>query len=276
MAPRGWPAADLHLNPYLFAVGPVAVRWYGFFMALSMAVGIRFLVLHARARGVDEEDVYNFALVAIVAGAVGARLVYVVTNWSAFGQDPGAILRVYQGGLSIHGAMVGALAFGLWYAARRRLPFWVLADGMVPGACVGIFLVRIGNIFNGEILGRHAAILGGARHPAQAYEMAFALILWVLYWRQIARGVPDGVAFWNFLLGYGILRFVSEAFRDNPLYLIHYVNPELGIGLTTLTQLFTPLILGVAWAGRRWRYRVGIRHPVAAVRAPAPEGGVGP
>jgi len=250
---------DLHLNPYLVDFGPFGIRWYGFFMALSMAIGIYFFVRRGRYVGVDEDTLYNFALLAIVGGIVGARLVYLLTNWHYFVLYPGQILQIYNGGLAIDGAFVGGLAAVLTYAWRRRLPFWALADGLVPGAALGIFLVRIGNIFNGEILGHHAAILGGLRQPAQVYEMVFGLILWVMYWRRERLGLPDGVAFWTFMFWYGVLRFVSEFFRDNPQYLVHYTNHTLGIGMVTLMQWFTPLVLVVSWAGWRWRARVGLR-----------------
>jgi phosphatidylglycerol:prolipoprotein diacylglycerol transferase len=249
---------DLHLNPYLVHLGPLGIRWYGFFMALSMAVGLYFLVRRAARAGVDADTVYNLALLTIVGGIVGARFVYVLTNWGFFAQHPGQIIQIQQGGIAIQGAMIGGLAAGMWYAARRELPFWFLADGMVPGACVGIFLVRIGNIFNGEILGHPAGILGGLRQPAQVYEMIMGLGLWVIYWRQLRRDPADGVPFWTFMLWYGVFRFCSEFFRDNPQYIIHYTNHYLGIGMTTLEQLFTPLAVGVPLLALRWRRAVDL------------------
>ena len=260
---------DLHLNPYLLHIGPLGVRWYGFFMAVSMAVGLHFLVRRGTRAGVDADTLYNLALLTILGGVIGARLVYVLTNWGFFAQYPGQIIQIQQGGIAIQGAMIGGLAFGMWYAARRALPFWFVTDGMVPGICVGIFLVRIGNIFNGEILGHPAGILGGMRQPAQVYEMMMGLALWVLYWRQLRRDPADGVPFWTFMLGYGILRFISEFFRDNPQYLIHYTNHYLGIGMTTLEQLFTPLAVGLPLLALRWRRAVNI-HSDTASRAWSP------
>jgi len=232
-------------------------------MAVSMAIGIHFLIRRGRQTGVDEDTLYNFALLAILGGVIGARLVYVITNWSYFAQAPGAIIRVDQGGLAIHGALIGGVAFSMWYAQRRALPYWALLDGLVPGVVVGVFLVRIGNIFNGEILGHPAGLLGGVRHPAQVYEMIFALILWVVYWRQLRRDPADGMPFFTFLVLYSILRFVSELFRDNPQYLVHYTNNYLGIGLLTLEQIFTPLVLALALLGLRWRRSVDL-HTVTA------------
>jgi phosphatidylglycerol:prolipoprotein diacylglycerol transferase len=240
-------------------------------MAVSMAIGIHYFVRRGRHTGVDEDTLYNFALLAILGGVIGARLVYVLTNWSYFAQQPGQIVRVDQGGLSIHGALLGGLVFSLWYAYRRSLPYWALLDGMVPGTVVGVFLVRIGNIFNGEILGHPAGILGGARHPAQVYEMVFALILWVAYWRQLHTDPADGVPFWSFVVWYSILRFVSELFRDNPHYLIDYTNHYLGIGVLTLEQIFTPLVLVLALLALRWRRAVDLHTVTRGPRWSPPE-----
>ena len=225
-------------------------------MAISMGIGIYYFVRRGIRTGVDEDTLYNVALVAIVGGVIGARLIYVLTNWGYFAQHPGQIAAVYNGGLAIHGAILGGLAAGMAYSYWRSVPFWALVDGMVPGACIGIFLVRIGNIFNGEILGHPAAILGGLRHPAQVYEMVMALALWFMYWRRQSRDPADGSTFWHFMIWYSIFRFVSEMFRDNPQYLVHYTNHTLGIGILTLEQLFTPLILGVSLAGYYWRLKV--------------------
>ena len=274
---------DLHLNPYLVHIRAFGIRWYGFFLAVSMAIGIHSFVRRGLKAGVDEDSLYNMALIAIVGGVIGARLVYVITNWGYFAEYPGQILKIYQGGLAIDGALIGGLAFGMWYAYRKSLPFWALIDGMIPGTVTGIFLVRIGNIFNGEILGHPAGILGGHRHPAQVYEMIMALILWFVYWRQLRKNPADGVPFWTFVVYYSYLRFISEMFRDNPQYLVHYTNHYLGVGFLTLMQIFTPLSLGLGIAGLRWRRRVNAhtilpRPPAvgqgpAAAAVPRPTGG---
>lgn len=129
---------NLHLDPYLIHFGSgFGIRWYGFFLAVSMALGVHFLGRRGARAGVDEDTVFNRAMLAILGGVVGARLVYVLTNWGYFAANPGQIIQVQQGGLSIRGALIGGMSAAMWYAARRRLRFWVLMDGMVPGVCVG-------------------------------------------------------------------------------------------------------------------------------------------
>jgi len=120
----------------------------------------------------------------------------------------------------------------LWYYARRAgLPFQSLLDLGVPGVCVGIMLVRIGNLFNGEVLGHVAQALPFDRHPAQIYGSLVGLVTLLIH-NSLARRRPDappGYLFWSFIFWYQFFRgFVEETFRDNPLYAWGYVNETWG------------------------------------------------
>ncbi len=240
------------LNPVAFQIGPLAVRWYGILMAVSVAIGFYYFRRDGLRRGYDEDFLYGAALVTVLGGVVGARLVYVLTNWPAYAGDWLSILRVDQGGLSFHGALLGGMLAGGLYVARHGGRPEELADLVVPGVCVGIFLVRIGNLINHEVLGRMTAFAFG-RHPAQLYGSAIGLLL-LLWHNRLARHQdrPPGYLFWSFVLAYSLLRgVVEETFRENPLYAWGYVNPRWGIGFFTLTQLVTPFFVGLAWWMRR-------------------------
>jgi prolipoprotein diacylglyceryltransferase len=91
-----------------------------------------------------------------------------------------------------------------------------------------------------------------------------------MYWRGVRRAPADGVLFWDFILWYGIFRFCSEFFRDNPQYLIHYTNHFLGIGMVTLEQLFTPLAVGLPILALRWRRNVNLHSTITNVPTVAP------
>ena len=236
------------LSPYAFFIGPYGVHWYSLFMALSMVIGVWYLVRAGSAAGVNPDTLYDLAFWVIISGIVGARLVFVATSDpSWFWTDPIQVLRVWTGGLAIHGAVGGGL-LAAWIYLRRHpeISYGKVLDWMVPGVAAGIFLVRIGNIFNHEILGRTTE-LGFGRWPTQPMEMVIGLVLILRYFRLERRNPPPGVQFWSAIFYYQVMRgFGSETFKADPLYIIHYVNPVLGIGFTTLTQLFTPAILAVA------------------------------
>lgn len=242
----------MFVDPVMFQIGPLSVRWYGFFMAVSMAVGMYYLVKHGVARGLSEDALYNTALLGIVCGVVGARLVYVATNWGYYAANPMEIIRIDHGGLSFHGAVGGGMLGFALYARWARLPLATLFDLAVPGVCVGITLVRIGNLFNGEVLGRVAHALPFVRHPAQIYGSLLGVVLLLIHNRLARRRPPAGYLFWSFIFYYQLLRgLIEETFRDNPLYAWGYVNHMWGIGFFTLTQLITPFVLAVAWHMRR-------------------------
>ncbi len=257
------------INPYIFHIGSFGVRWYGFFMAVSMAIGIWYMVKRLAPK-LSEDYVYNIALVAIVCGIIGARLVFVFTNPGYYIHYPWQIPEVYLGGLSIHGALGGGILGVLWYSRRVKKPFWPVMDATVYGICWGIMLVRIGNIFNQEILGHHSAFWFG-RQPAQIYEMIMGAILLYSFLRNSRKepAPPDGFFFWNFFLWYTVMRFCTEAFRANPTYIIHYVNHTYGIGFVTLTQWFSPLLFAIAYFARRWRLQVN-EHALTALAADGP------
>lgn len=267
------------ISPFMFQIGPIAVRWYGFFMAVSIAIGFVYMYRQGRRLRLSEDFIYNIAIVAVLAGIVGARLVYVLTNLDYFTQFPAQIIRLDMGGLSFHGGILGGVLAAWWYAARNRVPMAPLLDLAVPGIATGILLVRIGNVFNREILGFTAEVLGGARHPAQLYGSAIGLVLLLIFWYQTRWNAPDGYRFWSAVLWYSVLRFINEFFRvENPHFIIEWTNTYWGVGAVTLTQWLTPLFLIPAWyymrrslaAGKHWRASKESR-----VYQPAPEEAAG-
>ena len=229
-------------------VGPFRIHYYSIFMAFSILVGGTYFVREARRRGLGrDEGIFDLALAAIVGGIVGARLVFVLANdpgW--FVHDPLQVLRIYQGGLSWHGALAGGLLAMAVYVRYHPMRLNPLLDLAVPGAALGYALVRIGNIFNHEVLGRMTAFWFG-RWPAQLVGCAIGVALLIRYFVRERKDLPAGDQWWSFLVYHTLLRAIfEETVRDNPLYLIQYQNPIWGIGFTTLTQLATPLILAIA------------------------------
>lgn len=245
------------LDPYAFRIGPIGVHWYGVFMVVAIVGGAWYLIERGRELGEDPDRLADIAFWTVIAGVVGARLVFVLANdpqwiWT----DPVQALRIWDGGLAYDGAVGGGI-LALWYQLRMKpLTFNRLIDWMVPGIGLGIFLVRIGNIFNHEVLGRMTE-LGFGRWPEQLWGSGIGVILICRYiWIERYRTPPPGYQFWSAMFYYAILRgFIGETTRQNPLYLVHYINPYWGIGFLTLMQIFTPpILIFTGWMMRRtWR-----------------------
>ncbi|MDI3269370.1 MAG: prolipoprotein diacylglyceryl transferase [Bacillota bacterium] len=250
------------VSPYAFHIGPLEVRWYGLMMVLSMAVGLLYFVREGKKHGYDEDFLYNLALLTILGGVVGARFIYVITNPGFFLEFPAEIIRIDHGGLSIHGALLGGFLTFWGYCRAKGVEMWPLLDWSVPGVAVGIVLVRIANIFNREILGHHAEILGGMRQPAQLYGSAIGLVILIVYLIQSRRSTAPGERFWTFFLVYTLLRgFIEETVRDNPLYIIHWVNDYWGVGAMTLTQWLTLPLLLFGWIMLRYVQKRAASRP---------------
>ncbi len=234
-------------NPYMFRIGDFGVRWYGFLLALSLAVGTWYMLRQVRRKGWNEDLILTAIIYSIIMGVLGARAVYVLTNWSRFAADPVAIIRLDQGGLSWHGGLIAGILTGWLIVRNTEVDVPSALDMIIPGLTMGYTLVRLANILNQEILGRYAEVLG-TRHPTQVYGSAIGAILLVRYFLLVRRNPPGGYQFWSFVFWYSVLRAViEETFRANPLYALGYVNETWGIGLFTLTHLITPPLLAVAW-----------------------------
>ncbi|MGB9885456.1 MAG: prolipoprotein diacylglyceryl transferase [Moorellales bacterium] len=238
----------LELDPYVFRLGSFGVRWYGLFMAVCFLIGTWYLLREGRRRGWSEDFLLNLALVAIVAGVVGARLLFVAANYPRwFVAEPLHVLRVWEGGLAWHGGLGGGFLAAWLYARSRGISIHALADLAVPGVTLGYAAIRVANIFNQEVLGRPTAF-GFGRWPAQPIAMALALILLLRYFYLARRNPPAGYQFWSFVFYHQLLRgVVEESIRDMPLVLWGQVWEAWGVGLFTLAQVATPAVMLLAY-----------------------------
>ncbi len=245
------------LNPYAFHIGPIGVHWYGIFMVMAILGGSYYLIERGKQLGEDPDALSNILLWTVLWGVIGARVVFVLANepqwiWT----DPVQTLKIWDGGLAIDGALgFGVLAFW-WQLRKKPLVFNHIVDWAIPGIALGIFMVRIGNVFDHQVLGRMTE-LGFGRWPEQLWGSFIGLFLILRYfWVERRKSVPPGYQFWSGMFYYAILRgFIGETTRNNPLYIWHYINPHWGIGFTTLMQLFTPpIMIFTGWLmWRTWR-----------------------
>ncbi len=248
-------------DPIMFEIGPFAIRWYGFLMSLSVLIGFFIFLKHGRRLGYNEDNLYNLAIIAIVSGVIGARLLYVVTNPGFFLGHPELIIRIDQGGLSYHGALLGGFAMGYLYIKRTGMNVWDIADLAVPGLCIGYTLVRIANIANMENMGRIALSLPWDRVPAQLMGSAIGLATLLIH-NYLARKKPAaGYLWWAYIFYYSLLRgLVEDTVRDNPIYIHLFVSENWGIGALTLTHIITPPLMIIAWLMMRRAMKSG-REP---------------
>ncbi|MGD8149337.1 prolipoprotein diacylglyceryl transferase [Ornithinimicrobium sp. Y1694] len=217
------PYPDL---PSSFDVGPLTVYWYGVMYAVGFVLAwVLGTVLAKRAgSGWSADQVSDLILYSVVGVVVGGRLGYTLfyglENAVA---DPVSVLRVYEGGMSFHGGLLGVLvALGL-YARRAGRSFFAVSDFVAPLVPPGLFFGRIGNFINAELWGKETAVPWGMvfpgaggepRHPTMLYEALFeGLLLFGVLWWYTRRSPPVGAVSGLFLLLYGVVRVLVEFLR---------------------------------------------------------------
>ncbi len=224
-----YPVIDL--DPIAFAIGPLAIRWYGIAYVIGLVLGWRYVVWLARGEEspISRSEVDDFLVWAALGVVIGGRLGSVFFyNMDHYADRPVEILYIWRGGMSFHGGLLGMAAAIAWFSLRRKLEVLAMADLIACATPIGLFFGRIANFVNGELWGRPSevpwAMIFGSdehqvpRHPSQLYEAALEglvlfLVLWFLLRRPGVRAQP-GLLTGVFVAGYGLLRIAGELFRE--------------------------------------------------------------
>ena len=251
-------------DPTAIQLGPLAIRWYGLMYAIGFLgawwLGRRWARRPwspVRPEQLDDLIFYG-ALGVVLGGRIGYMLFYGTEQLLA---NPLSLFRIWEGGMSFHGGMLGVFA-ALWlYARKHKLSFLDLTDFAAPVVPIGLGAGRIGNFINGELWGAPTSVPWGVvfpplgpepRHPTQLYEFALeGVVLLLLLWWFSSRPRPRAAVSGMFLLGYGSFRFFVEFFRLPDEHLGYLAWDWLTMG-----QILTlPMILGgiglLTWAYRR-------------------------
>ncbi len=213
------------LNPTALSLGPLQVHWYGLMYLVGFAAGWYLGRVRARQpnsgwRVAEIDDlVFYVALGAIVGGRLGYTFFY---NAPAFMANPLVLVKIWQGGMSFHGGLIGVLVAMGWYAWRTKRTFFGVTDFIAPLVPPGLFAGRIGNFINGELWGGSTTLPWGfwvpARqqvlHPSMLYEAALeGVALFLILWFYSRRPRPLMAVSAQFLLWYGLFRFGVEWVR---------------------------------------------------------------
>ena len=233
-----WSHIPEHINPIFLKVGAVQVHYYGLMYLLAFLI-VYLLVLYRLKKeniGFKKEVIVNYFTWLILAVLIGGRLGYVLFyDLSYFLKHPLEIFLPfdinngfqYTGlyGMSYHGALIAIVIASVVFCRKFKLNFWLLADLLVPAVPLGYTFGRLGNFINGELYGRVTSMLWGMyfpldpmhrlRHPSQLYEALFeGVFLFIILWSLRKRVRISGVLFSFYIIGYGIVRFFLEFFRQ--------------------------------------------------------------
>ena len=241
------------IDPVAVTLGPLKVHWYGLMYVIG--IGGAWWLARQRARDMTAEQVDDLAFYVAVGLVLGGRMGYVLFyNLPAFLQDPLLIFRVWEGGMSFHGGLLGALAGAGWCARKHGLGFFTLTDLGAPLVPIGLFAGRIGNFINGELWGKTTDLPWGMvfpgagplpRHPSQLYEAALeGAVLFVVLNLFVVKARPRMATTGLFLLGYGLCRFAVEFVREPDAQIGYLAGGWLTMGMSlTLPMILAGLIL---------------------------------
>lgn len=251
------------IDPVLVDLGPIELRWYGLMYVLGFIAAYFVMRRAIRQREeirLSENDLYDLLFYLILGVMVGGRLGYILFyDLDSYLANPASIVAVWRGGMSFHGGLIGSILGALFITRRRGWDFLVVADLGAISAPIGLGLVRIGNFINGELYGRPTDVpwamvfpAGGdvGRHPSQIYESFLeGLVLFVFVGWVYRRKLAPGGAFWAFLGGYGVVRFLVEFVREPDAHIGTDLGPLTRGQLLSLPLLVVGTVLLVRWWG---------------------------
>ncbi|MDW6003124.1 prolipoprotein diacylglyceryl transferase [Vibrio mangrovi] len=251
------------IDPVLISIGPLSIRWYG----VMYLLGFLFATWLANRRadkegsGWTRDQVSDLLFAGFVGVVIGGRVGYVLFyGFEYFLADPLYLFKVWTGGMSFHGGLLGVITAMFWYAKRNKRQFFAVADFVAPLVPFGLALGRLGNFMNGELWGRVTDVPWGMvfpgagpmpRHPSQLYEFSLeGVLLFIILNLFIRKPRPYGSVAGLFLIGYGACRTFVEYFREP--------DAQLGLfaGFISMGQILSlPMIIAGAllmfWAYRR-------------------------
>jgi len=241
------------IDPVAFAIGPMAVHWYGLMYLLSFLIGWGMGIVRTKQPHVDwkREEVGDFLFYVVLGVVIGGRVGYMLFYQPGLLLDnPLQLFYIWQGGMSFHGGMLGVFAAAGWFARATHRKFFDITDFVAPIVPIGLFFGRIANFINGELIGRvtdvpwamiYPHIGPEPRHPSELYEAGLeGLLLFAILWWFASKARPRMAVSGVFLLGYGCFRFFAEFFRQPDSFLGFVAFNWMTMGQV----LCVPMILG--------------------------------
>ncbi len=219
-------------------LGFIKIYWYSITMFLGVLLGIIIAYIEIKRKKIDTTKFQNMAFYAIISGFIGARIYYVVFNLDYYLHDPLEIIKVWNGGLAIHGGIIGAVLAIFIYCKKNKFNFLEILDICAPGLVLGQVIGRWGNFFNSEAHGGIVTksflesihlpkfiidgmyINGNYYHPTFLYEsilnfICFIILIFLRKNKKIKIGMLTGI----YLMWYSIVRFFIESLRTDSLML---------------------------------------------------------
>lgn len=253
------------INPIALKLGPLSVHWYGVIIASAVIIAVTLAVIEGKKRGLVEDDFYDFLLWALPVALITARSYYVIFQWPYYASHPSEIYRIWDGGIAIYGALIGALIVLIIFCRQKQISAWLFLDVIAPTVILAQGIGRWGNFINQEAHGEVTSlsflhqlhlpafiinqmyINGNYYQPTFLYESLWDVLgfLILISLRHRQGLFKQGEVFLSYVLWYSFGRFFIEGMRTDSLML----------GGLRVSQWLSVVLFIVAlgiWAYRRY------------------------
>ncbi len=259
-----------YIGPIAFSIGGFAIHWYSLMWLMAFIVGLLLLIWRVKKGEGDysvdfmQDVVANALIGALIGGRLGYVFFYDLAYFlshplqiiSPYNFTTGEWVGIY--GMSYHGGIIGVMIAVAWSAHRKKKDILKLFDFIAPVAPLGYMFGRIGNFFNGELVGRMTTSPIGmyfhneavARHPSQLYEAFFeGIVLFIVLWLLRNRALPRGALTALYIIGYALARFSIEFFREPDAHL------GFVLGILTMGQILSLAMFLFGMGMLFWAYK---------------------
>ena len=217
-----------NVSPDIFSIGPITIRWYGLLFAMSFIVGYQIMVIIFKRENKSEHDLNDLVWYMILGTVLGARLGHCLFyNPDYYLSHPLEILQIWKGGLASHGAGIGIITALILYTRKKKeISFLWIMDRVVITVALSGFFIRLGNLFNSEIIGKptngnwgfiFVSVDNIPRHPAQLYEAIAYLLIFIFllsFYFRVKGKFKNGLLFGMFLVSIFGFRFFVEFLKE--------------------------------------------------------------
>lgn len=225
------------IDPVALSLGPIQIHWYGVIIGVGIALALFLAMREGERRGLHKDIFPDLMLWAIPIAIISARIYYVAFEWDYYSQNPGDIIKIWNGGIAIHGALIGSVITAIVFSRKRNISFWKLADIAAPSIIIGQAIGRWGNFINQEAHGGEVTrsfleglflpefiinqmyIDGTYYHPTFLYESIWNLLGFILLMLLRRVNLRQGEIFLSYVIWYSIGRFFVEGMRTDSLML---------------------------------------------------------
>ncbi|MFS0577213.1 prolipoprotein diacylglyceryl transferase [Sporosarcina sp. 179-K 3D1 HS] len=262
----------LEINPVAFSLGPFPVRWYGILIVSGIVLAYLVVQREMVKRGMHKDFLTDLLIWAVPISILCARIYYVVFSWDYYKDHPGQIIQIWEGGIAIHGALIGAFLTTYFYTKKRGVSFWKVVDIAAPGLLIGQIIGRWGNFINQEAYGgpvserflettiipdwimKQMTVEGVTHHPTFLYESMWNVVGLIILILLRRVNLKRGEMFLFYLVWYSFGRFFIEGMRTDSLYVIGELRAA------QLVSVIAIVIAIILFITRRYIQKIDVRY----------------